>query len=123
MSTNSLKVPGIPQRRRRQVLAALCAAGVTVPTVWYFAGRPQPPEGNPTTVLIGDLPPGKLRAVDWKARTVWVLRRTAEEVAMLAENEGELIDPDSAHSLQPEACRNRHRSLRTIAQALEFRAA
>lgn len=112
MSINSLKVPGIPQRRRRQVLAALCAAGATVPAVWYFAARPQAPEGNPTVVPIGDLPPGKLRAVDWQARTVWVLRRTAQEVAMLVEHEGELIDPDSVHSLQPDACRNRHRSLR-----------
>lgn len=112
MSIKSNDFPNIPQRRRRQLLAAFCAAGVTVPVVWYYANRPQAPEGNPTTVTIGDLPPGRLRIIDWQGRTVWVLRRTAEELAMLAAHESELIDPSSAHSLQPEGCRNRHRSLR-----------
>lgn len=83
-----------------------------MPVVWYYANRRQAPEGHPTSVLIGDLPPGRLRVIDWQDRTVWVLRRTAEEVAMLAEHEGELIDPGSSHSIQPESCRNRHRSLR-----------
>lgn len=49
--------------------------------------------------------------MDWNGRPVWILRRTAEEIAALAERESELIDPDSGHSLQPEGCRNRHRSL------------
>ena len=98
--------------RRRQLLAAVGAAGVTAPLIWYFAGRQQPPEGHPTSVAIGDLPPGRLRSIDWQTRTVWVLRRTAEDVAHLAEHEGDLVDPNSLHSLQPDACRNRHRSLR-----------
>ena len=112
MSIKSNAVSNLPQRRRRQLLAAVCATSVTVPVVWYYAGRPQPPEGNPTPLSIGDLPPGKLRGIDWQGRTVWVLRRTSEEVAMLAQNEADLIDPDSVRSLQPETCRNRHRSLR-----------
>ncbi|MFA6314536.1 MAG: ubiquinol-cytochrome c reductase iron-sulfur subunit [Sterolibacterium sp.] len=112
MSAKSNDLSNIPQRRRRQLLVTVCAVGVAAPLAWYYAGRPQAPEGNPTPVPLGDLPPGKLRTIDWQGRTVWVLRRTTEELAMLAAHESELIDPDSLHSLQPEACRNRHRSLR-----------
>ncbi len=100
------------QARRRQLLIAACAAGAAVPAVWYLAGRPQAPEGSPTALSIGNLPPGKLLSIDWQGRTVWVLRRSSEMVAMLAEHEAELVDPGSAHSLQPEPCRNSHRSLR-----------
>ncbi|TRZ63838.1 MAG: ubiquinol-cytochrome c reductase iron-sulfur subunit [Rhodocyclaceae bacterium] len=112
MSIKSSDFPKMPQRRRRQLLAAICAAGVTVPGVWYYANRAQAPEGSPTPVPIRDLPPGRLSVIDWQGRTVWVLRRGAAELAMLTEHESELIDPDSLHSVQPDACRNRHRSLR-----------
>lgn len=112
MSINSNDFPNDQRRRRRQLLAVCCAAGVTIPAAWYYANRRQPPEGHPISVPIDNLPPGKLRIIDWQGRTVWVLRRTAEDLSMLATHDGELVDPGSLYSLQPEGCRNRHRSLR-----------
>ncbi|MFZ4538227.1 ubiquinol-cytochrome c reductase iron-sulfur subunit [Propionivibrio sp.] len=103
---------GNPERRRLHLVAALCVLGTGLGAVSYLAGRSQAPAGNPTPVDFADLPPGKLRTVDWMGRTVWVLRRSADEVAALADRESELIDPHSRQSLQPEGCHNRHRSLR-----------
>lgn len=93
-------------------MAGVCVLGAGVGVAQYLASRPKPPSGEPMTVDVAALPPGKLLVLEWHGRTVWVLRRTAEELAALAERESELIDPASAHSLQPEGCRNRHRSLR-----------
>lgn len=100
------------ERRRLHLVVGICALGAGLGVAKYLAEGPQPPSGNPTPVDFGDLPFGKLRTVDWNGRTVWILRRSPEEVAALADRESELIDPASQHSLQPEGCRNRHRSLR-----------
>ena len=101
-----------PDHRRRHLVVGLCALGTGLGVARYLAGRAQVPSGHPTPVDFADLPPSKLLTVDWNGRPIWILRRTADEVAALADRESELIDPDSGHSLQPSACRNRHRSLR-----------
>jgi ubiquinol-cytochrome c reductase iron-sulfur subunit len=100
-------------RRRRLYLAGgICALGAGLGVAKYLTERPRPPAGKPLSVEIGDLSPGRLRTLDWNGRTVWILRRSADEIAGLAGYESELTDPASEHSLQPEACRNPHRSLR-----------
>lgn len=101
-----------PQRRRLQLVAGLCTLGAGLGVAKYLTERPHPPEGNPIPVDFGDLLPGKLRTIDWHGRTVWILRRTTEEIAALADRESELTDPNSENSLQPDGCRSRHRSLR-----------
>jgi ubiquinol-cytochrome c reductase iron-sulfur subunit len=101
-----------PQRRRLQVLAGCGLIGASIGVASYLTRQAQPPAGHPIVTDIADLPPGKLRVLDWHGRTLWILRRTTAEVAMLADHEDRLIDPRSEHSLQPENCRNRHRSLR-----------
>lgn len=99
-------------RRRLYLAGGLCALGAGLGVARYVVMRPQPPAGNPLPADIGGLAPGKLLTVEWKGRAVWILRRTADEVAGLSGYESELVDPASEHSLQPEACRNPHRSLR-----------
>ena len=99
-------------RRRLHLVAGICALGAGLGVARYLAEGPQAPSGSPLPVDFGDLPAGKLRSVEWNGRTAWILRRSPEEVAALADRESELIDPHSAQSLQPERCRNRHRSLR-----------
>lgn len=98
-------------RRRLRILAGLAAVGIGTPVAWKLADRPRAPTGTPTPLNIARLPPGKLLTIDWDRRTVWVLRRTPEQVEALAHRESELLDAMSEASLQPDACRNRHRSL------------
>lgn len=78
----------------------------------YVVRQPQPPVGHPLPVYFGDLPPGKLRTVEWSGRSVWLLRRSADDITGLAGYESELTDLASEHSLQPATRRNAHRSLR-----------
>ena len=101
-----------PQRRRLQVVAGICVVGAGLGIGRYLAERPGPPSGRPIRADFSDLPPGRLRVLDWQGRTLWILRRTADEVAALAKHESLLLDAGSEHSLQPVNCRNRHRSLR-----------
>ncbi len=101
-----------PKRQRLQLLAGFCAIGAGAYVAKRFVDQPQSPSGYPTLVDCSDLVTGKLSTVDWHGRTVMILRRSAEEVAALTNRESELLDPHSEHSLQPEGCRNRHRSLR-----------
>ena len=108
----NLDAKSTPQRRRLQLLAGVCVAGAGIALTRHLLDRPQPPSGAPVAVDVSGLAPGRLQVLDWQGRTVWILRRTAEEVAALAERESELIDAGSVHSLQPDNCRNRHRSLR-----------
>lgn len=105
------RIAGV-DRRRLYLAGGLCVLGAGLGVARYVVTRPQPPAGNPLPVDVGNLAPGKLLTVDWHGRSVWLLRRSADEIAGLAGYESELIDPLSEHSLQPPACRNAHRSLR-----------
>lgn len=100
------------ERRRLYLKGGLCALGAGLGVAWYVTTLPQPPAGHPMPVDFGDLPAGGLRTVDWNGRSVWILRRSAEDIEALSAHESELIDPGSEHSLQPSSCRNPHRSLR-----------
>lgn len=99
-------------RRRIWIAGGAVVLGAGLGVARWVVMRPQPPAGNPLPVEIGGLAPGRLLTVEWKGRAVWILRRTADEVAALAGYESELVDPASAQSLQPESCRNPHRSQR-----------
>lgn len=102
-------------KQRRRIMLAAGASAVAGGAAMLL--RPDGvlidhPHGSPLAVELGDLPEGRLRTVEWQGKPVWVLRRSAAAVAALAAQESLLADPDSLQSLQPPACRNRHRSLR-----------
>jgi ubiquinol-cytochrome c reductase iron-sulfur subunit len=99
-------------RRRIWIAGGAVALGAGLGVARYIVATPRPPAGSPLPVDIAALAPGRLLAVEWKGRAVWILRRSADEVAALAGYESELVDPASMQSLQPESCRNPHRSLR-----------
>lgn len=101
------------QRRRIMLAAGASAVAGAAAMLLRPSGVIVPhPHGSPLIVELADLPPGKLRTVEWQGKPVWVLRRSAAAVAALAAHEDALADPDSQLSLQPPACRNRQRSLR-----------
>lgn len=101
------------QRRRIMLAAGASAVAGGAAMVLRPSGVIIPhPHGSPLQVELGDLPQGRLRTVEWQGKPVWVLRRSPADLAALAAQEPLLADPDSLQSLQPQACRNRHRSLR-----------
>jgi len=68
--------------------------------------------GAPVEVDISKMEPGQLIRVMWRGKPVWVLRRTPEALATLAEVRDKLLDPDSEESDQPEYAHNEARSLK-----------
>lgn len=94
------------------LLAAGSGATVAgIAYLWQANHAGDYPRGPPLTIDLKDIPSGKLLTIDWQNRPVWVLRRSAADLAALANHEALLTDADSQQSVQPEACRNRHRSL------------
>lgn len=91
------------------------AAAVAVPFVSTF----QPSErakaaGAAVEVDISALQPGQKMVVEWRGKPVWVMRRTAEQVADLEKLDGETADPTSQRTAYPtpEYAKNRHRSIK-----------
>lgn len=106
-----------PDRRRFLTGTAVVIGGIgaglaSIPFVASF----QPSErakavGAPVEADIGKLEPGQLVTFKWRGKPVWVLRRTAEQLAALeGMTDATLADPASADSEQPEFAVNAHRS-------------
>ncbi len=105
-----------PRQRRALMLAGLgAAAAATAATsvrIWPWTGAKPYPEGDPLPVDLSALPEGQLLTLSWQDKPVWVLRRSAADLATLPQHEGELTDAQSKESVQPAACCNAHRALK-----------
>jgi ubiquinol-cytochrome c reductase iron-sulfur subunit len=66
--------------------------------------------GAPVEVDISKMEPGQLIRVMWRGKPVWILKRTPEALATLAEVKDKLLDPNSEESEQPEYAANETRS-------------
>lgn len=104
---------------RRELLVATSVAGgaAAVATAVPFVASLTPSErakaaGAPVEADVGKLAPGEMMTVEWRGKPVWILRRTEEMLATLPEIEGELADPASDNSVQPEYAKNQHRSIK-----------
>ncbi|WP_294945480.1 ubiquinol-cytochrome c reductase iron-sulfur subunit [Sulfurivirga sp.] len=106
-------------KRRRMLVAATGVMGATAATFLAtpFVASWQPSErakalGAPVDVDVSKLAPGQLVTVNWRGKPVWVLHRTEEMLATLPKVEPVLRDPESNESVQPDYCKNRHRSIK-----------
>jgi ubiquinol-cytochrome c reductase iron-sulfur subunit len=71
--------------------------------------------GAPVQVDISAVKPGEKLTVEWRGKPVWIVRRTPEQLAALAQLEPELADPLSKRNpaeLTPEYARNAARSIK-----------
>ncbi|MDH5407153.1 MAG: ubiquinol-cytochrome c reductase iron-sulfur subunit [Gammaproteobacteria bacterium] len=108
---------GVDNSRRRFLTAATSVVGTvgTVGLVIPFAASMNPSAkaraaGAPVEVDISKLEPGGMLTVEWRGKPVWVVRRTAENMADLKKNIDYLTDANSDASKQPEYAKNYHRS-------------
>ena len=107
---------------RRTWIAITCGAGavggaaVAVPFVASFAPSERAKAaGAPVQADISALRPGEKMTVEWRGKPVWIVRRTAEQVAGLDKLDGQLADPFSKRNpgeLTPEYARNVPRSIK-----------
>ena len=68
--------------------------------------------GAPVEVDISKIEEGQLIRVAWRGKPVWVLQRSPEVLKTLATLDGELRDPQSMESSQPDSSKNSARSLK-----------
>ncbi|MEI7840024.1 MAG: ubiquinol-cytochrome c reductase iron-sulfur subunit [Methylococcaceae bacterium] len=68
--------------------------------------------GAPVEVDISKIEAGQLIRVAWRGKPVWVLQRTPEVLATLTTLDGQLRDPQSNESSQPESSKNPARSMK-----------
>ncbi len=121
MSATHVDTQAVDSSKRTWIIASTCAgavgaAAVAVPFVSTF----QPSErakaaGAAVEVDLADIKPGEKKTVEWRGKPVWVVRRTAEQLAVLTGLNGELADPDSQRKpseLTPEYARNEGRSIK-----------
>jgi ubiquinol-cytochrome c reductase iron-sulfur subunit len=98
-----------PNPERRRIITAatvtMGAIGVgfaAVPFIesWEPSERARA-QGSPVEIDIAKLPPGQMLTALWRRKPVWVLRRTAAQLAELPKLNGELKDPLSREPQQP----------------------
>jgi ubiquinol-cytochrome c reductase iron-sulfur subunit len=116
----SFSAPSQVDQEKRDFLitATACtgAIGAAVAAV-PFLGSMLPSErakaaGAPVEVDISKIKPGSMETFEWRGQPVWVINRTDEMTANLANLNAELADPASEVPNQPENCKNENRAIK-----------
>jgi ubiquinol-cytochrome c reductase iron-sulfur subunit len=68
--------------------------------------------GAPVEVDVSKLEPGAMLKVEWRGKAIYVLHRTPQMLAQLEGVAGELRDPDSLESDQPDFAKNVARAIK-----------
>ena len=95
---------------------ALGAAGAAFALV-PFVSSWKPSEraralGAPTDLDLAKVEPGQMTILTWRKQQIYVVKRTPEMLASLANHDARLKDPQSEKSEQPEYAKNASRAVR-----------
>lgn len=114
---NAASAEGADPDRRKFLTIATAAVGAVGAgfTLVPFIASWKPSEraralGAPTEVDLTRLEAGQMVVTSWRKQQMYVVRRTPEMLATLPKLEGQLKDPNSDSSLQPEWAKNEYRS-------------
>ena len=115
----NMSAQGVNKNRRRVLIAATSVVGAvgTGFALVPFVASMNPSAkaraaGAPVEADISKLEPGALLRVKWRGKPVWVVNRTEKMLASLPMLDPVLADPDSNASMQPDYCKNPHRSIK-----------
>ncbi len=114
-----MSTDGVNHSRRRMLIGTTAAVGavgaafVATPFVksWNPSAKAKA-AGAPVTADLSKLEPGQQMVVEWRGKPVWVVRRSSEALADLKKVAGDLRDPESNESVQPDFAKNEHRSIK-----------
>jgi ubiquinol-cytochrome c reductase iron-sulfur subunit len=103
--------------RRKFLTRAVVATGdvgavfVAVPFIesWSPSERARA-QGAPTELDLSKLEPGQMATPVWRRQPIYVVRRTKDMLGRIAGHDGDLKDPESKDSDQPEYAKNDMRS-------------
>jgi ubiquinol-cytochrome c reductase iron-sulfur subunit len=107
-----------PDPSRRFWVTTACAMGgvagvaITVPLVRTFSPSDKArAAGAPVEVEVGDIPVGTMRVVEWRGKPVWIMHRSAAQIAGLKTQDSLLADPNSKRpGFTPKYAENEGRS-------------
>jgi ubiquinol-cytochrome c reductase iron-sulfur subunit len=110
---------GVDNNRRHFLTAATVVVGavgvgtVAVPFLksWSPSARAKS-AGAPVEFDISKMEPGQQVVVKWRGKPVWIVRRDTNILATLSKVDGNLSDPTSDQSIQPEYAKNEARSIK-----------
>ena len=112
-------VPEVDESRRKFLIAATAGTGAVgaVLTAVPFVASWKPSEsaraaGLPTEVDLSKIEPGQMATFFWRKQQIYVVKRTPDMLASLAAHDGELKDPKSEKSEQPEYAKNDARAIK-----------
>lgn len=114
-----MSTDGVNHSRRRMLIGTTAAVGavgaafVATPFVksWNPSAKAKA-AGAPVTADVSKLEPGQQMVVEWRGKPVWVVRRSQEALADLKKVAGDLRDPESNESVQPDFAKNEYRSIK-----------
>lgn len=107
--------------KRKWLIATSIAGGIgisalAIPLITTFSpSEKAKAAGAPVEIDISGMQAGELRTTEWRGKPVWIVRRTPEMIAALAQLDNQLADPNSERNpatFTPEYARNRHRSIK-----------
>lgn len=110
---------GVNHSRRRMLIGTTAAVGavgaafVATPFVksWNPSAKAKA-AGAPVTADLSKLELGQQMVVEWRGKPVWVVRRSPEALADLKKVAGDLRDPESNESVQPDFAKNEYRAIK-----------
>lgn len=107
----------IDQEKRKFLIAtsAVGAVGAAVAAVPFVASM-TPSErakaaGAPVEVDISKIAPGEMKIDEYRGQPLWIIHRTDDQIAKLANHEAQLSDPNLNVPQQPEYCKNKDRAI------------
>ena len=95
------------------VVGGVGAAGAAIPFIgsWNPSAKAKA-AGADVEVDISQVEPGQLLRVMWRSKPVWIVRRTPELLASLANHNDQLKDPNSEVAQQPAYAQNSTRAIK-----------
>lgn len=110
---------GVNQGRRRflagttAVLGGIGVVAVAVPFIksWEPSARAKS-AAAPVTIDIAKVESGQMIRYAWRGLPIFVINRTAQQLAGLPAQDPRLRDPKSLQDQQPKYCQNEHRSIK-----------
>ena len=109
-----------PSRRRFLTAATTVVGGVGMAFALVpFISSMQPSAkaraaGAPVRADISKLEPGQMIRVKWRGKPVWIVNRTQAMLDTLPMLDGQLRDPESQQSEQPDYAKNEYRSIKPV---------
>jgi ubiquinol-cytochrome c reductase iron-sulfur subunit len=94
-------------------VGAIGCAAVAVPFVKSMTPSERAKAaGAPVDIDISKLLAGEMMTAEWRGQPVWIIHRTDEQIAKLANHDAQLSDPNLEVPQQPDYCKNKERAIK-----------